>query len=203
MNASILIVSSDDFPSPLTRQLEKSSDSCYYSRGVLKTRETLENVHIDAIVWLFKENESALARDLLKVFNLHINIPIIFITENYKQLDFAENIKGLFANLDLNDDLGDIIRTVETACNHSLVKEHTPTADNRAKEIEFKNAVSQIVEGADPKEQAGLEAQSNRLGQIDLWEAVDSNEKQILAGVTEVETKKSKGSKLKLFRKKG
>jgi hypothetical protein len=202
MNASILIVSSDDFPSPLTRHLEKLSFSCLYSRGVLKTSKILENEHVDGIVWLFKENESALALDLLKVFNLHIQIPIVFITENYKKLNFAENIRGLFANLDLNDDLGDIILTIETACGHSIVKEQEPVGKSSANEIEFKNIVSQIVEGVVSKNGIKTAHNQNLLGRVELWEAVDKSEKQILAGGFEKEEKRSFVPKLKLFQKK-
>ena len=201
MKASLLIVSSDDFPNPVVRQFEKLEFNCHYSRGVLKTREILEKQSIDAIVWLFKENESALARDLLKVFNLHMKVPVVFITENYDQLDFAEDIKGLFANLDLHDDMGDIIQTIETACSQSIIKEQEPVVI-KAKEIEFKNAVAQIIGGASKTDINKKEGPANLLDRVELWEAVDRNEKQILAGGSEEDNKKEKGSKWKQFLKK-
>ncbi len=178
MIANLLFVSSDDFPIEITRHFEKSGFSCFYSRGVLKTREILESQNIDTIIWLFLAHEIALAKDLLKVFNRHSKIPIIFITQTYEELDFAEDIKGLFANLDLNDDIDDIIKTVETACNQSIIIEKQP-AVNETHEIDFKNAVSQII--TDPESLTDVKINDNPLQQIDLWEAVDRSEKKILS----------------------
>ncbi|MBU2513058.1 hypothetical protein KJ966_17090 [bacterium] len=183
MIASLLIISADDFPNALSRHLEQSEFSCYYSRGVIKTREILENQQIDAVVWLFMGHESALAKDLVKVLNLHAQVPIVLITQNYDQLDFAENIKYLFANLDLNDDLSDMIKTIETVCNQSIIKELKPDIDVQStNEIEFKNAVSQIIGRNSVDNHTDTEGQQNRLNRVELWEAIDANEKQILAG---------------------
>ena len=192
MNANLLVVSADDFPNMLSQQLVRSGFSCFYSRGVLKTREILEKQQVDAIVWLFMGHERALAKDLLSVFNLFVKIPIVFITQSYEELDFAEDIRALFANLDLDDDLGDIIRTVETACNQSIIKEQEPVAD-KTNEIAFKNAVSQILGGSDKPVET--DERQNHLQKVELWEAVDKSEKEILAqGIRiaeEVNTKKS------------
>ncbi len=205
MIASLLIISADDFPNILSRHLEQSEFSCLFSRGVIKTREILENQQIDAVVWLFMGHEGALAKDLLKVLNLHSQVPIVLITQNYDRLDFAENIKSLYANLDLNDDLSDIMKTIETVCNQSIIKEQEPGIKPDFKstnEIEFKNAVSQII-GKNSDSEADIEEQQNRLNRVELWEAIDTNEKQILAGSAHREkSKKSLMPKIKnLFKK--
>lgn len=202
MIASLLVISADDFPNVLTRHLEQSEFSCFFSRGVIKTREILENQQIDAVVWLFMGHESALAKDLLKVLNVHMQIPIVLITQNYDRLDFAENIKSLFANLDLNDDLGEIIRTIETACNQSIIKEQEPDREtDTANEIEFKNAVSQFV-GKRAENTESREDQQNMLKRVELWEAIDTNEKQILAKGVKEDGKKSRFPIIKqLFKK--
>jgi len=181
MDASLLIVSSEDLPNPLFKLLEKAGFSCFYSRGVIKTRETLENNQIDAIVWLFIGHENALGKDLASVFNQHSKTPIVFITQNYEELGFAESIKGLFANLDQNEDLGDIVHTIETACSQSIIKEKQPVVED-THEIEFRNVVSQIFRKSKNSNEQEKEVAGNKLQQVELWEAVDKNEKQILAG---------------------
>ena len=203
MIASLLIISADDFPNVLTRHLEESEYNCHFSRGVIKTKEILKKQQIDAIVWLFMGHEGALAKDLLKVINFYPQIPIVLITQNYDRLDFAESIKSLYANLDLNDDLADIVKTIETACNQSIIKEQKPVADTEAaNEIEFKNAVSQII-GKKEEDKENPDESSNHLESVELWEAIDSNEKKILAGqAVEEELVKPKFPKIKqLFKK--
>lgn len=202
MNANLLIVSAEDIPNPLFLHLENSGYSCHYSRGVLKTRETLKKQQIDAIVWLFLGHELALARDLARVFNQHSDIPIVFITQHYEELDFAEDIKALFANLDLNDDLHDIVNTIETACNQSIIKENLSFAETGTHEIEFRNIVSQIIRK--PKGTDGLKASASqeKLQEVALWEAVDKDEKQILAGKVTPLEKKSLLPKIKTILKK-
>ena len=95
MDANLLIVSSEEFPHPLFKLLEKSGFTCFYSRGVIKTKEILKKHHIDAIVWFFLGRDSALAKDLSNVFNQFDKLPIVLITQNYEQLDFAEAINDL------------------------------------------------------------------------------------------------------------
>ena len=180
MIANLLFVSADDFPLDITRILEKNGFSCYFSRGVMKTREILKKQHIDAIIWLFWGHERALAGDLLAVFNRHGKIPIVFITRSYNELDFAEDIKGLFANVDLNDEVEDIIKTIETACNQSIIVEQENPA-NDTHEIDFKNVVSQIIKKPVSTEIKIQNQESNPLKQIDVWDAVDKNEKRILS----------------------
>lgn len=203
MDANLLIVSSEDLPNPLFVRLEDSGFTCFYSRGVLKTKEILGKQQIDAIVWLFLGHESALGKDLAGVFNRHADIPIVFITQNYEQLDFAEEVRGLYANLDMNDDQGDIIRTVETACNQSIIEDQQPEeTKSDTHEIEFRNIVSQVFGKTKESESNTEEDPKAKLPQVDLWEAVDKNEKQILAGKTGSVEKKSLIPKLKTLIKK-
>ena len=180
MNANLLLVSADDFPINITRAFEKSDFSCFFSRGVMKTKDILASQRIDAILWLFLGHERALAEDLLAVFNLHTKIPIVFITQSYDELDFAEDIKSLFANIDLNDELEDIIRTVETACNQSIIIDKENSGDN-THEIDFKNAVSQIIGEPVSSDKKSQNQDNNPLKRIDVWDAVDKNEKRILS----------------------
>ncbi len=200
MIANILLVSADDFPIYIAKNLEKSGFSCSYSRGVLKTREILDSRDIDTIIWLFMGHERALAKDLLKVFNLHSSIPIIFITQSYDELDFAEDIKGIFANMDLNDDLEDIIRTVETACNQSIIIDELPISDN-THEIDFKNAVSQIIENPSPEKEAIQSQEKAHMNKINIWDAVDRSEKRILSNTNQEEKKKRFPRIRKIFEK--
>lgn len=181
MIANLLLVSTDEFPNVISRELERSGFSCSYSRGVIKTREILDKQEIDTIVWIFMGHETALAKDLLSVFNLHARIPIVFITQTYDELEFAEDIKALFANHDINDDLSDIIETVETACNQSIIKDQEQVS-NETVEIEFKNAVSQILRkpiSVEPEKEIETDRGFSR---VDLWDAVDKAEKDILSG---------------------
>ncbi len=202
MDANLLIVSSEDLPNPLFVRLEDSGFTCFYSRGVLKTKEILGKQQVDAIVWLFFGHESALGKDLAEVFNRHADIPIVFITQNYEQLDFAEDVRGLYANLDMNDDQGDIIRTVETACNQSIIEDQQPEeTKNDTHEIEFRNIVSQVF-GKSKSDKKESDDQKAKLPQVDLWEAVDKKEKQILAGKISGIEKKSLLPKLKTLIKK-
>lgn len=183
MNANLLVVSTEEYPNPLFLRLEKSGFSCFYSRGVLKTKEILHKQQIDAIVWLFMGHENALGKDLAKIFNQYPTLPIVLITQNYEHLDFAEAITALYANLDLHDDLSDIIRTIETACHQSIIKEQQPESETiTTKEIEFKNALSQFSEEPAPTADSESKPRKNKLEQVELWEAVDKQEKQILAG---------------------
>ncbi|MBU3917670.1 hypothetical protein KKA14_19255 [bacterium] len=189
MIANILLVSADDFPIDIEKNLEKSGFSCSFSRGVLKTKEILESKEIDTIIWLFMGHERALAKDLLKIFNTRSNIPIIFMTQSYDELDFAEDIKGIFANIDLNDDMEDIIRTVETACNQSIIVEEEPTSDD-THEIDFKNAVSQIIENQLPEKASKQSREKSQINKINIWNAVDKREKRILSTANNLEEKK-------------
>lgn len=182
MKANILIVSVDEFPEHISDFLEENGFSCFYSRGGLKTKEILKSQAIDAIIWLFLGYEKALATDLLEIFNKTPKVPIVLMTQSYDELDFAEDIDGLFANIDLNDDLDDLLKTIETASNGS------PSAEPLAKpgeselpEIDFKNIVSELIQNPPSKKQDYIQKENNPLSDLTLWDAVDENEKRVLS----------------------
>ncbi|MCP4753480.1 MAG: hypothetical protein GY866_21530 [Proteobacteria bacterium] len=180
MNADLLIVSADDFPENLSLELRDKGFSCIFSRGGIKTREILGSQKIDVVIWLFFGHEKALAKDLLEIFNKNPDIPIVFITQSYEKLNFAEEIEGLFANLDLNDDLEDILKTVESACNRAIIVEEEVQEINPP-EIDFKNAVSQMIRDTDSPEAGEKPDARNSMRQIPLWNAVDKSEKKLLS----------------------
>ena len=181
MKADLLIVSADDFPIHISRTLEEFGFNCFFSRGGIKTKEILKTQHIHTIVWLFWGHERDLAKDLLKIFNRYHKIPIVFITQSYEELDFAEEIKGLFANVDLNDDVEDILLTIESACNQLIeTSEQIPIAN--PPEIDFKKAVSLVIdEKAGSAHDEATEGQ-NPFKDVSFWNAVDKNEKRLLIG---------------------
>ncbi|NQU63389.1 MAG: hypothetical protein HQ517_03765 [SAR324 cluster bacterium] len=104
------------------------------------------------------------------------------MTQSYDELDFAEDIKGLFANIDLNDDLDDLLRTVETACNGPTLGEpQAKTMESELPEIEFKNIVSELTQKSPLDKQNPIQQKNNPLSDLTLWDAVDENEKRILS----------------------
>lgn len=179
MKADLLIVSADDFPIHISRTLENFGFNCYSTRGGIKTKETLKSQNIDTIVWLFWGHEKELAKDLLKIFNRYPDIPIVFITQSYDELDFAEDMKGLFANVDVNDDVEDILLAVESACNQ-LIESTNETPPNNPPEIDFKNAVSLAIEQEARADKEGPKEKKNPFGDVSLLNAVDKNEKRLL-----------------------
>jgi len=182
MKANLLIVSVDEFPVHISHFLQKYGFSCFYSRGGLKTKEILKSQPIDTIIWLFLGYEKELAKDLLKIFNRSAEIPIVFITQSYDELDFAEDIKGLYANIDLNDDLDDLLKVIETASNQPVLEEqNAKPVDSEPPEIEFKNIVSELIKESpnDQKESAGQD--NNPLQDLTLWNIVDEREKRTLS----------------------
>ena len=181
MKADLLIVSADDFPIHISRTLENFGFNCYFTRGGIKTKETLKSQNIDSIVWLYWGHEKELAMDLLKIFNRHKNIPVVFITQSYDELDFAEDIKGLFDNVDVNDDVEDILLTVENACSQQF-ESTKETPPSNPPEIDFKNAVSLAIEEEAKTQKEDPEENQNPFENVSLWNAVDNNEKRLLAG---------------------
>lgn len=197
MTENILIVSVDEIPIHISHFLQQQAYSCFYSRGGLKTKEILKSQSIDTIIWIFLGPEKALAIDLLKIFNKYAEIPIILITQSYDELDFAENIKNLFANVDLNDDLDDLLRNIEASINHPV--SDTPVLkvpEPELPEIEFKNAVSRLTEAPVADEPAPSQPQDDSLKDVSLWNAVDEQEKKALSEPYKPE-KKNLFSKLK------
>lgn len=192
MAASILIVSVDDVPIQISRFLEQQDFSCFSSRGGLKTRETLKAESIDAIIWIFLGHERALAKDLLKIFNKHPQIPVILITQSYDELDFAEDIKGLFANLDLNDDLDDLLTSIETAIYHpsgEAAAASKPAAAEEPPEIEFRNVMSHMRQDANSSTNRDNAPKDESLRDVTLWNAVDEQEKRALTAPYKTEKK--------------
>lgn len=182
MKANILIVSVDEIPAHISHFLQQQEFSCFYSRGGLKTREILKTNPIDAIIWLFIGHERELAKDLLKIFNKNAEIPIVFITQSYDELDFAEDIKGLFANIDLNDDLDDLQNTLETAIHQPIIEEQqAKPVDSEPPEIEFKNVVSQLINDPPLDIHAQIPQEDHSLRDLTLWDAVDESEKRALS----------------------
>ena len=188
MKANLLIVSVDEFPLVLSQYLEQHGFSCSFSRGGIRTREILGSQNIDTIIWLFWGHEQSLARDLLKIFNKQAEIPIVFITQNYDELDFAERIKGLYANIDLNDDPEDLLSIVESACNQSVIVEEEAT-DANPPEIDFKNVVAQVFQDRSSNINRDQPAVKNPFKQVNLWSAVDQSEKKLL--VNEINPQKT------------
>lgn len=188
MKANLLIVSVDEFPLVLSQYLEQHGFSCSFSRGGIRTREILGSQNIDTIIWLFWGHELSLAQDLLKIFNKQAEIPIVFITQNYDELDFAERIKGLYANIDLNDDPEDLLSIVESACNQSVIVEEEAT-DANPPEIDFKNVVAQVFQDRSSNINRDQPAVKNPFKQVNLWSAVDQSEKKLL--VNEINPQKA------------
>lgn len=190
MKANLLIVSVDEFPPQVSHYLSKHGFTCYYSRGGMKTKEILKTEDIDAIIWLFLGHEKALAMDLLEIFNLHQEIPVIFLTRSYDELDFADEIKGLYANLDLNDDTDDLLKNVETACNQSLIEEKAEkNTEPILPEIGFKNVVAQIFQESGLEEEAQPNSDPMSIQQTVLLNAVDQKEKELLSAQFQPEKK--------------
>ncbi len=182
MAANILIVSVDDIPIHISHFLQQLDFTCFYSRGGLKTKEILKSQPIDTIIWIFLGHEKALAKDLLKIFNRYTEIPIVFITQSYDELDFAEDIKGLFANIDLNDDLDDLLKTIETSFDQSSPDEPVrKPVESEPPEIEFKNVVSQVIQDTSSSGEEPAQREEDSLKDITLWNAVDEQEKRALS----------------------
>lgn len=182
MKANILIVSVNEFPEHISHFLRQHGFSCFYSRGGLKTKEILKSQPIDTIIWLFLGYEKALAKDLLKILNKFAKIPIVLITQSYDELDFAEDIEGLFANIDLDDDLDDLLKTIETAINGPVPGEpRVKPEESELPEIEFKNVVSELFRESPLDKQNRIQPDNNPLRDLTLWDAVDENEKRTLS----------------------
>jgi len=198
MKANVLIVSADEFPAPISQHLENHGFTCFYARGGIKTRELLNNQTIHTILWLFLGHERALALDLLKIFNKHPDIPIVLITQSYDELNFADDIKGLYANLDLNDDLEDFLRTLESSCSQlepAAIREEKTESD--LSEIDFRNAVSQIFQTAEKNELVQPPNTQDQLKNLPFWNAVDQNEKKLLSEPYQPPDKKPLLTKIK------
>ncbi len=182
MKANLLIVSVDEIPVHISHFLQQQGFSCQYSRGGLKTKEILKSQQIDTILWLFLGHEKALAQDLMKIFNRYPEIPLIFITQSYDELDFADDIAGLFANIDLNDDLDDLLKTIESSINLPLSEEAVKKpVDTDLPEIEFRNVVSQLIQDNPSDEEDPTSHEDDSLKDITLWNAVDEQEKRVLS----------------------
>jgi len=191
MKANLLIVSVDEFPLHISHYLEDHGFRCFYSRGGIKTQETLSKHQIDTIIWLYLGHERALAGDLLKIFNQYKDIPLVFVTQSYDELDFAEDIKGLFANLDLNDDIEDFLGTIETSCNQPDFEEtEEESAETEPAEIDFKNVVSRFFRRQTEAGEKKEDLESKPLKKITLWNAVDKTEKKLLSGPSKTKKKR-------------
>jgi len=178
MKANLLLVSNDDFPVHFSDYLERHNFTCYQARGRLKLRETFVETAIDTIVWLFKDYDAGLADDLIRTFNEFSEVPLVLLTEEYGNTDLSESISGVFAHLDVNDELEDIRRVIESACNIAL--EPNPEIKHvKLPEIDFKNAVRHLLK-AGPDTDSQPDDQS-KLNLESPWLAVGKKEKKILA----------------------
>ena len=119
---------------------------------------------------------------MLKIFNKFYELPIVLITQSYDELDFAEDIKGLFANIDLNDDLDDLLQAIETASNQPIEEEQkAKSVESEPPEIDFKNVVSEFFKGDPSSQQKPTTQDSNPLKDLTLWNVVDESEKRTLS----------------------
>jgi hypothetical protein len=180
MKANVLVVSADEFPARIAKHLEGHGLICFFARGGIKTKEVLGNQAIDAIIWLFLGHERALALDLLQIFNQRPDLPVVLITQNYDELDFVDDVKGLYANLDLNDDIEDIFRAIESSCTQQspqpdMVK---PIEVPDLPEIDFRNAFAQILQNPETPKTGSV---NDELKNTPFWNAVDQDEKRMLS----------------------
>ena len=198
MIGKILIVSANDFPETLANKFEENGFSCLFSRGRLKSKELLTENQIDCLVWLYPEYDSGLASDLLTLFNDFPDIPVVPIVQNYNE-DLKEEITAFFRSVDLNDDPLEIIQAVSEACSQSktvsVTQQEPVKQDAHLHEIDFKNAVHQLLQNPDEEDQED----KSRLEILTPWIAVDENERKILRPPTDEVEKQTFLSRVKAF----
>ena len=183
MKLNLLLISAEEIPDKVSQILDSFGYPCYFSRGRLKTKEILQKEEIKVILWFFfgKEHEIALAKDLLVTLNDFSKIPVILMTQNYEELEFAEEVIGLYANHDFNDDLNDIINTIESA-GYNKKEINTELEVAAHPEIDFKNIVHQVISHKDDISDLTDKAKRKSIPNMATpWIAVDNQEKDILA----------------------
>ena len=180
MKANLLLVSNDDFPVGVSDYFKQHEFSCFFARGRLKIKEIFNHKKMDTIVWLFRDYDEGLASDLIKAFNEQDNIPLILITEAYGDTDLSDIVAGVYAHHDINDNLGDIRNSIESACN--LTEENISNEPARVNlpEIDFKNAVRHLItESSDHA--SDVDDSKGKLVIDAPWSAVSKKEKKILS----------------------
>jgi hypothetical protein len=180
MKANLLLVSNDDFPVGVSDYFKQHEFSCFFARGRLKIKEIFNHKKMDTIVWLFRDYDEGLASDLIKAFNEQDNIPLILITEAYGDTDLSDIVAGVYAHHDINDNLGDIRNSIESACN--LTEENISNEPARVNlpEIDFKNAVRHLITESSDHASNGDDSKGKLVIEAP-WSAVSKKEKKILS----------------------
>lgn len=184
MNYSLLIVSANDnILTPISEGLQDYGFSCFYARGRLKVKELLQEQDVNAIVWFYHGYNESLAKELLGTFDIYLEIPIILITKDFADPDFMKESRNTLFQIDQNEDVRDILSEVERACNqsHEIQDEEDDLFAENLHEIDFKHAMNHIIVSSDENREQE-EKSSASLKVLTPWIAVDSKEKQIIAG---------------------
>lgn len=184
MDVTLLVVTSEELPKKITDCFQEEGYPCHYSRGRLKTKETLETKEIDVILWfnITEDMNQALAQDLIQVFNSYQKIPLVFIGVGTPSHEFVEQIAHYFAFVDLNDHPEELKKNIEQAYSHHRMNLNINThrSESASREMDFKNLMHKSQQ-----QQEQTEIQANQtltpLTLMAPWNAVDSVEKKMLA----------------------
>ena len=179
MKANLLVVTGDELEDSIASHLADRGFFLFFARGRLKVKEIFQENKIDAIIWMFNEKEKYLADDLVAIFAEHKSVPVVIITEKVVDYLFSDKVRNAHVNIDRNDDVEDIGRVIETACNQNLENGILP-AEEGVPEIEFKNAVANLI--SEKRQTDGEKTGSHDTLKLSYpWIAVREKEKNILS----------------------
>lgn len=176
MKLHLLLISSNGFPPRLLNLLERANFTLEQVRGRLRIKELSAHMSFDAAVWLYGEEDADLALELAESIEQQLTCPLVLVTKELESPPNLKNLPRLATRLDLNDEPAEFLRAVQGACSQSRIAPSLPK--HSVPEIDFKNAMSQVMEGKKPL--PDTDEPTLRLGTS--WVAVDEVEKRILAG---------------------
>lgn len=193
MKANLLVVTSDEFEDTVTPHLEEHGFVLFFARGRLRAKEVFSKHEIDAVVWMFGEDEKGLAEDLSTIFKAHKSIPIVMVARKAADHTFSEKLENIHSVVDINDGAEDIRKVVEFACSQKSMERSAVPEEENVPEIKFKNVVSDLISNRGPTENDTI--QNDKTLELDTqWFAVRESEKNIIYDTAgERKTSKLKG----------
>jgi len=178
MNINLLLVSVDDFPQKVLKNLSEYGFHCIQARGRLKVNEILKNHSIGAIIWYLEGYESSFANDLIQIFNEQTHLPLAILTKYYRSYPFKDDIKNRFIQFDLNDDINETAQAIDGLCNQ---KPQTKNSGEESDyfEMDFKHVLSNITNRQIQNDQQQPSESAIKFNSS--WVAVDNKEKEFLS----------------------
>ena len=181
MSINLLLVSTTEFPENISIIFEEKGFTSYFGRGCLKVKKNLEVQDIQLIIWHYFGYKESLAVDLIKIFNKNATIPLIIIAENTESIDIGVEIQNQHIYLDQNDAVNDLSDFLEKFSSNEKVDDRD--INNEFHEIDFKNALSQIISENGKNKTNENRNTNNQISFLTPWTAVDKVEKDIISGL--------------------